>query len=250
MNKLKTGKCRQNGGIGIFTLIELLVVIAIISILASMLLPALKNAREQANRSACAGNLNQIGKAWLSYIDDADGNLPPASCGTYANDGTLTPKSEYYYGWNERLDEYLNVPADWSIKDLRNKKTALYCPSNTGPFEMPYYGLSYLANPYVGGEYDATGALKSVQAGNEYIIFKLIHIKQPSSLCFLFDTGYSCALGSQDKLTGDYLGDRHNIGYNMLQCDGHVEYKKRGIPCTHNGGGSTKLVFRPKMYED
>ena len=114
----------RNGLIGVvnrnpkragFTLVELLVVIAIIAILAAMLLPALKRARESAKSSVCLSNLKQFGLAFHMYANDYQGRLPHywicscaggCGCFTYFTnllvDGRYLPDTGWVYrNWGE-----------------------------------------------------------------------------------------------------------------------------------------------------
>lgn len=90
-----------------FTLIELLIVIAIIAILASLLLPALKQAKERAKDITCLGNLRQTGMCLLQYTNEHNGWTPcayrPSSWGssmqwanTWFADGHAGKLSEDY----------------------------------------------------------------------------------------------------------------------------------------------------------
>lgn len=83
-----------------FTLIELLVVIAIMSIMASILLPALSKAREKGKRTVCLSNLKQIGVSLHIYAQEYGEWF--VNAGTGENTDNLHPL--YDYGYMESFD--------------------------------------------------------------------------------------------------------------------------------------------------
>jgi len=120
-----------------FTLIELLVVIAIIAILAAMLLPALRNAKDTAKQVACLAQARGVGIALSIYAGDYNGNLPNAGSGDYQP-------------WTGRLLTYWDsTPGGLGL--LYQAKIVspsdLFCPAQTIPGSRANYA-TYNKNPF------------------------------------------------------------------------------------------------------
>jgi hypothetical protein len=67
------------------TLTELLAVISVIICLSALLVPAFTDVKDTSDRTRCAANLSQLGKALFMYAAENDGYLP--DCGAYSKCG-------------------------------------------------------------------------------------------------------------------------------------------------------------------
>lgn len=76
-----------------FTLIELLVVIAIIALLLTVIMPALKRAKESGKRTLCLFNVKSLTAGWVMYVQENDGWFPR---GYTAADGWICDIPGYF----------------------------------------------------------------------------------------------------------------------------------------------------------
>jgi len=111
-----------------FTLIELLVVISIISLLISILLPALGSARSSGRNVKCLSNQRQIGIGMAMYSNTFRDQLIPAGM-------TVLENGSYYsIHWATLLHmgDYMQVPLDSSGSSNNGAKESVgggqYCP--------------------------------------------------------------------------------------------------------------------------
>lgn len=218
-----------------FTLIELLVVVSIIAVLASLLLPAISQARSMSQRTACSSNMRQIGMGLLAYADTWEDALPPSR--------------RRLPGSTEITWDHHNVTQE--LYQMQNANTLSYrAPDGMryarGVFRCPSTGLNAMGIWNSASEYGLNRELCrdlnwSTSAGPETIT-RLSGVVAPSETYLLADNARyqpndSLKWRTTQSITPRFVAPstsvntglhlRHRDGLNMLFVDFHVEYLPR-----------------------
>ena len=199
-----------------FTLVELLVVISIIAMLLAVLIPALRKARQQAQKVVCLSNMRQMGLVLITYLNDSDYHLPPSSC--HVSD----PNQYWLYILNKYSQSPLlyRCPSDMSKLFLDWSKPIAAQPVTARWSSFEVNNLLDTTVPKYGGFNPYNNVLHIRHLGS------CIYVAECPESWTNADHPHAELWQSLQQAKGFVDWNRHNGTSNYVFADGHVENLK------------------------
>jgi len=216
-----------------FTLIELLVVIAIIGILASMLLPALKTAKEQAYSAMCVSNQKQCMMSMNLYANDFNEWFPSREGGTTAptRPQRLWPDSLMYNAYLPKSPIITSYHFGGNVMSSHVKKNNVFsCPSLQPPETHITGGKTYINHEASTDLSYGLRYFRNNYPGETYADYAIKRLGIQQNLPYMADSTYITSTRQYGEIrTMDYgynhgvIHRRHNSMANIAFPDGHVK---------------------------
>lgn len=227
----RTGTERAHG----FTLVELLVTIAVMIILASLLLPILSKAREEARRVGCISNLKQFGDSWFMYAGDHRDLVPPNNGDYPLPSGQQTWVHGFLRPYDDAPDDTNTIYLANSMLNpyLRNSFGVWRCPSDKSAFRedgtllprVRSYAMNNMLNCFFDPEQYAAQPYKVIKSTADMLnpppcgTFVITDERQDSIDDCVFVVDMWNGPTSVLSVPAEY----HNFSGNFLFADSHVE---------------------------
>ena len=133
-----------------FTMVELLVVITVISLLVSMMLPSMNNARELTRTLQCVANQREMLRSIQYYKNDYKLYCPAGTDGSYTSPSGAVYNTSNATGGHFMLQMQAYLIGCSTMPGVVNFKSAMaICPNETNPgFKLNYNDnrlVSYMA---------------------------------------------------------------------------------------------------------
>ena len=215
-----------------FTIIEMMVVVTLVAVLITILLPAIKSARETAQGAICTANLKQVGGAAANYTVDYRQyepvwywTVPAQNYKWFAPVDTNSPQLFNLGPWYIEIRDYLNYDRDTTDPTFGvnvKKRFVIHCPAESvaTDWRYPHFSFSNYTRDF---SQTPTNGTYPVGLRDE-------RLYKPAEHAFLVDSTSNKQWWNLDNrfisFSEDFFQYRHpNLGASHLFFDGHAEIR-------------------------
>jgi len=212
-------------------MIEMLIVVGIITLLIAILMPALSNAKRQAQTTVCAEQMRRLYCAVVAYANDNHGLFPkppPVSAKFPEGDQTGKVKKENY-AWVMSSAGVANFEVGTLVSymgpDVKSRERLMKCPADDGNTNYRWnpngtnvqitapHNFSYAFNAFMNFQYTDGPAQKfnCIRRPERKVMIWELRSPFDALVCY-------CGGTELDKIT-----DRHFGMANLIFADGHRE---------------------------